>query len=421
MGSKCWRCLLVSALFQVPLFAADPPWKANPELVKQRMAQTDAFNYRESAVPQYSLPDPLVHSSDQVVTAESWPERRAELLNLFRDHVYGRRPEVDPEIDFEVRERRGAISANIAEARHLEVVITRDDGADYRFDLYVFFPARAAGLRVPAVVHLNNRDFPTFKQAVTESSEFWPVEMICGRGFVAAAISTKQVDPDAAGRFADGIRGFLANGPQETEAPNAWRALSAWGWGVSRAVDYLQGLPEVDPQQIAVVGHSRGGKAALWAAAEDPRIAIAYSNESGCGGAALSRRAYGETVARITQVFPHWFCERFSEYAGRESELPVDQHQLIALIAPRAVYVASADEDLWADPKGEYGSLVAAAPVFELLGVDAIRNPEMPPLGKPRVAGKTGYHIRAGKHNLTPRDWNDFLSFAQQQFSADAE
>jgi acetyl esterase/lipase len=174
----------------------------------------------------------------------------------------------------------------------------------------------------------------------------------------------------------------------------------------------LASLDQVDGDRIAVVGHSRGGKAALWAACEDTRFAVAYSNNSGCGGAALTRREYGETVTRITTNFPHWFCRAFARYAGRESELPIDQHELVALIAPRGVYVASADEDLWADPRGEYESLHAAAPVFQLLGKESITQRAMPVLNQPRIIGRTGYHIRTGGHGLGKRDWNWFLNFA---------
>ena len=208
------------------------------------------------------------------------------------------------------------------------------------------------------------------------------------------------------------IRSFFAAGAPP--ADDAWRSLSAWGWAASRVLDFLETVDSVDTTRAAVVGHSRGGKTALWAACEDERFAIAYSNNSGCGGAALSRRAYGETVGRITASFPHWFCKNFTAYTGREADLPVDQHEVIDLIAPRGVYVTSADEDLWADPKGEYASLVAAAPVFKLLGQKSITEPEMPALNQPRHIGQTGYHIRTGGHGLEAVDWNHFLDFADK-------
>jgi hypothetical protein len=261
-------------------------------------------------------------------------------------------------------------------------------------------------------VHINNRYFVPLDKAASEHDPFWPVETLIRRGYATASFHTSDVDPDRKDGYADGIRSFFANGrPPEDDA---WRSLSAWGWAASRVLDYLATQEAIDASRAAVVGHSRGGKTALWAACEDSRFAIAYSNNSGCGGAALSRRRFGETVDRITSSFPHWFCKNFRQYAGRESELPIDQHEVIALIAPRGVYVASADEDLWADPRGEYAALVGAAPVFGVLGCESIREPAMPALGQPRVVGRTGYHIRAGGHGLGDVDWGYFLDFADK-------
>ncbi|WP_162006596.1 alpha/beta hydrolase family protein [Roseimaritima sediminicola] len=392
---------------------ADKPWQADPELVEKKSRPGSEINYHESKVPSYDLPDPLVDSAGEAVTAESWPQRREELMELFREHVYGRRPSVPYRLNAINVARHEGVFEGAADARELKLEIT-SGGESYAFTLLLFTPTgKVAGdeSKRPAIVFLNNRDFPTLKQAIEEPNDFWPVRQICERGFVAASVSTKQIDPDAKGKFDEGLRGFFARvsgtGPDE----HSWGALSAWGWGLSRVVDYLLTMPEVDPDRIAVVGHSRGGKAALWAAAEDPRIAVAYSNNSGCGGAALSRREYGETVKRITTAFPYWFCKHFASYGDRVAELPVDQHQLIALIAPRSVYVTSATEDLWADPRGEYLSLINAAPVFERLGKSAVSNPQMPAADQPRTSGQTGYHIRSGIHNLTPTDWQHFMDF----------
>jgi pimeloyl-ACP methyl ester carboxylesterase len=177
-------------------------------------------------------------------------------------------------------------------------------------------------------------------------------------------------------------------------------------------LDYLQTDPAVDAAKVAVIGHSRGGKTALWAAAQDARFALAISNCSGRGGASLARRRMGETVKVINRSFPYWFCDNFKKFDDHEDELPVDQHQLIALIAPRAVYVASAEADFWADQRGEFLALANASPVFALYGEQPIKPDEMPPLETPLIRGHRAYHIRHGVHNLTPYDWQRYMDFA---------
>jgi len=390
----------------------DRAWQATPELVKKFTDTRKGFNYDETKVPSYSLTNPLrLAAGGLVETSQQWhAERRPELMELFRHHVYGRRPIDDYQVRFELGQEIPDAFDGKATGQALQVVIQRGT-SEFAFPVVMFVPKQIKH-KVPAAVLINNRYFVPLEKAMAEHDPFWPVETLIDRGYATASFHTSDVDPDRRDGYAGGIRSFLAAG--EAPADDAWRSLSAWGWAASRVLDYLETIESIDTQRVAVVGHSRGGKTALWAACEDPRFAIAYSNNSGCGGAALSRRAYGETVGRITTSFPHWFTPNFAAFAEREHELPIDQHEVIALLAPRAVYVASADADLWADPRGEYASIVAAAPVFELLGKKSIVDPVMPALDQQRIVGQTGYHIRPGGHGLEQSDWERFLDFADQ-------
>jgi hypothetical protein len=242
----------------------------------------------------------------------------------------------------------------------------------------------------------------------------WPVEEILAQGYGLATAYYGDLEPDYPEGWNTGIRNQLKEA-LATE-PLEWGAMGAWAWGMSRMMDYFQAEPAINAQQVALVGHSRIGKATLWAGANDTRFAIVVGNDSGEGGAALARRWFGETITKLNTSFPHWFCPQFKEYNDKPSQLPVDQHMLLALIAPRPLYIASAKEDLWADPKGEFLGAQNAGPAYQLFGKKGVVSNTMPAINTP-VGETIGYHIRTGKHDINLYDWQQYITFANKHFS----
>jgi hypothetical protein len=405
---------LVTAL----LVLAQAGWEANPRLVQvETERQNGVFNYEESRVGSVELPDALATAKGRVRDPEAWAVRRTEIRELFREHVYGRSPGKLDKLAFELLERNERAMEGTATLERIAIISTRQDRT-HRFELTVFLPnappSRSALRRVPLLLLLNNRPATNTDPSRKEKSGFWPAEQVVARGFGIAALQVGELAPDDKDRFRDGVIRLFEGTSDGARPGNAWAALAAWGWGASRAMDYFVTHPRIDAARVGVVGHSRGGKAALWAGAEDERFALVISNESGESGAALTRRNFGETLARITESFPHWFAGNYRSYTERVASLPVDQHLLLSLIAPRALYVASADEDLWSDPHGEFLSLAHSSPVFALWGDRPIEPGAMPALEQPMVSGRRGYHIRRGSHNLTPYDWDRFADFADR-------
>ncbi len=385
-------------------------WRARPDLAARLAAQRPDTNYDEARVTPFTLPDLLASAGGPVKTAAEWPARREAILELFRDNVYGRSPGAPQQLAFDVIEEQPRAMDGAATLRRVAIV-SQHAGRTHRFELTLFLPNRPGP--APVFLLINNRQASITDPTRQQKSGFWPAEQLIARGYGIAAIQYGQLAPDDKDAFRNGVIALFDGGAAATPA-YTWGALAAWGWGASRVMDYLVEEPRVDAARVALVGHSRGGKAALWAGAEDPRFALVVSNESGEGGAALSRRGYGETVERINTAFPHWFTAAYKTFNGREAALPVDQHMLLAAIAPRALYVASADEDLWADPRGEFLSLAASSPAFALFGDPPIGPEAMPPLDTPLVVGRRGYHVRTGGHDLTPYDWDRFADFADR-------
>ena len=397
-------------------------------------------NYDESLVPKFKLPDPLVLLSGQRVTdVKTWEtKRRPEILELFQDHVYGRAPTRPAKMSFRVVETDDAALKGTAIRRQVRVLFTgRSDGP--QMDVLIYLPARArravpvfVGLNFngnqaihsdPAILlarswHRDDRKNGYVDNRATEktrgfSASRWSVARCLSRGYGVATIYCGDIDPDYHDEFQNGVHPLSYSKGQQKPAADQWGTIGAWSWGLSRALDYFETDTQIDHKRVILLGHSRLGKTALWAGARDDRFAMVISNNSGCGGAALSRRRFGETVRRINTSFPHWFCGNFKKYNDKENTLPVDQHMLVALIAPRPVYIASAQGDRWADPRGEFLSGLHAAPVYRLLGTSGLGTRAFPKVDQP-VHGRIGYHVRSGRHDVTDYDWQQYLTFADK-------
>jgi hypothetical protein len=396
----------------------------------------------EAKVPSFTLPDPLqAADGSTIASAEAWrTRRRPELLEQFRKLVYGRVPGRPEKLRFEAGPGRPFLGGK-ATARQIRVLF-RGDPKGPAADLLLVLPANATSVPVFLGLNFNGNhsvhpdpsiplnpnwmrpgaDKGVLDNRATEKSRGveasrWPLERIIARGYGVATCYYGDIDPDFDDGFANGVHPLFTPDPA-ARTDDAGGSIAAWAWGLSRLLDALETVPEVDAKRVAVIGHSRLGKTALWAGAEDERFAFVISNNSGCGGAALSRRAFGETVRRINHAFPHWFCRKYREFNDREHDCPIDQHELIALIAPRPVYVASASEDLWADPRGEYLSAFHASPVYRLFGDAGLPSAEPPALDTPVGEGRIGYHNRRGKHDVTAYDWDRYCDFADRVMKA---
>lgn len=393
-------------------------------------AQQFVANYDEAKVPAYKLPDPLVFNNGTAVAdRKDWTGRRAEIYKAFETEVYGISPEWKGKII--TAEMASDPNALAGTAIMKEIRLTLKNGSrEHSMSLLLYLPKNVKKAPVFLGYNFNGNHTVTDdpKIALAEiwarnntgkgpvkakesergkSYSNWQVNEMISKGYGLATIYYCDVDPDFDDGFKNGVHALFDTKPDNT----SWGSIAAWAWGLSRALDYLETVAAVDSKKVIVFGHSRLGKAALWAGATDKRFAMVISNNSGCGGAALSKRIFGETVGSINRAFPHWFCDNFNKYNEKEELLPVDQHELLALIAPRPLSVASAVEDQWADPKGEFLSCVAASPVYVLLGEKGFPATEMPQVNSP-VAGSIGYHIRTGGHDVTLYDWQQYIDYA---------
>lgn len=376
----------------------------------QRPAST---NYDESKVPAYTLPEVLKTAAGKTVrSVKAWEKkRRPEILGLFAENIYGQMPLTYDSIRYSItHEDKNSMNGKA----HLKEVLIEvfNRNKSLKINLTLFIPNHTTK-PAPAFLLINNRGKENTDPTRMVKSEFWPAEVLIDSAYAIAAFHVSDLAPDNKDEFMNGV---LQLYPEQLNADNGMRAIGAWGWGASRVMDYLETDPQIDAKRVALTGHSRGGKASLWAAANDQRFALCISNCSGNTGAALARRQFGERVKVINTAFPHWFSPNYKKYNDNEDLLPVDQHMLISLIAPRPVYATNASEDLWADPKGTFLSLKGAEEVYGLYHLKSILPDTPPGLNTPILESPIGYHNREGKHDLTVYDWKQFIKFADYHF-----
>lgn len=391
-------------------------------------------NYDESKVPAYTLPDPLVMQNGEKVTdAAAWyNQRRKEILSLFETEQFGKVPD-RKDVSFDVFDEGTAVFDGKAIRKQVTIYFTKDT-SDYRADLLIYIPA---GLEKPAPLLLMLDFFPnsmTFDDPGIRQGMMWGREGLrvpaTGRGFGffnaerfisagigVAAIYYGDIEPDFMEGIKYGIRGYYLKPGQNYPAPDEWGAISAWSWGLSCAMDYLETDPQVNSGEVALYGASRLGKTVLWTGARDDRFGMVIASCSGEGGAALSRRQYGETIKHMIDStrFLYQFCTNRVKYGDDPGTCPVDAHMLVSLMAPRPLLLQTGDTDYWSDPKGEFEAAVAAGPVYELLGKRGLETDVWPAAGTP-VLHDLAYFMHSGGHGTLPADYDIFIDFIKMHF-----
>ncbi|HEY2415302.1 MAG TPA: hypothetical protein VGI40_23870 [Pirellulaceae bacterium] len=418
----------------VPFIGKSDP-SGNP--VRLAKATGHVSNYTEDKVAAYKLPDPLVMASgERVTTAQMWhTRRRPEILKFYETEIYGRIPDNAPKVTWEVIETDPSARDGAALMKRIAGRMgDKSDGP--RMNLTLHLPAKADA-PVPVLLNISfgfppggrggtatkNDQSKTAEQPKAASSARPPQFDVLGeclnRGWGYAVVNYGEIQPDRANQWTSGVIGLTLKEGQTQPAADEWGTISAWSWGLSRCVDYLETDKGVNSKQIAITGASRLGKTVLWASAKDERVAAVFSAVSGEMGAALIRRDWGETLDDMAERFSWQFAGNLQKWVGRWNDLPVDQHMLIAFSAPRPVYVNGGLTDQWSDPKGEFLSMVAAGPVYRMLGKRDLGTTELPPLDSPLTSGDLGFLYHSGGHAATPADWKLFLDFADRHFKAD--
>jgi hypothetical protein len=391
-------------------------------------------NYDEAQTGNYTLPDPLVLADGtRVKDAKTWTtRRRPEIMRAFEEQQFGRVPGRPAGLRFDVFDKGTPALNGTAIRKQVTIVFSSEPNAP-KADLLIYVPANASG-PVPLLLNIGfSANSTTIDDPGIKPGEVWNREKMArvpatprpqgrlniapflAQGFGVATMYYGDIEPDFAEGYPHGVRKFFAKAGQTEPASDEWGAIAAWGWGLSRAMDYLETDKAIDAKRVAIVGISRLGKTVLYAGARDTRFAMVIASCSGESGAALSRRNYGETVKHMTARFGYQFASNYAKYGDKVDTLPVDAHLLVASIAPRPLLLQTGDKDFWSDPKGEFLSAVAAGPVYTLLGKEALGTDQMPAAGTP-IFHTLGYVMHDGGHGTIPSDWDLFLQFMQLHF-----
>ncbi len=394
---------------------------------------TIPVNYTEAKTGAYTLPDPLVMANgEKVADAAAWTaKRRPEILKMLEENQFGRVPGRPEKMSFDVFDKGTPAFDGKAVRKQVTIYFSEDKSSNY-LDLLVYLPADAKG-PVPVLLNLGwtannlsvndpgvkvgrtwNPQQKTRVPATTGRAFGRPLDVtsFTSQGLGVAIFNYTDVDIDAVGALAQGVRALYLKPGATEPAADEWGSIAAWGWGVSRVIDYFETDAQVDAKKIAITGASRLGKTVIWAAARDERVACVIASVSGEGGAALSRRNYGETVAHLVAPtrYPYQFAANYAKWINRANEAPFDSHFIIALVAPRPVLLQTGNTDKWSDPYGEFLAAKAATPVFALFGKKGIEEYSLPAAGKPMM-NTLGYLMHDGGHGVMPADWPVFIEF----------
>lgn len=380
--------------------------------------------YNEKHVPLYELPDPLVTiEGKRVTTTKEWLNiRRPQIMGMFASTIYGRvpEPETPVKVEYEILSEDKEFFDGRCTRKHVLATFSNDRGS-VQMHLALFVPNNVSG---PVPILLRLGFYPVMKggiemkniQGYGELKNGIPLIDFLDRGFGVAYIKGGEVIPDEVG-FSNSVHKLYYKGNQTMPRADEWGVIAGISWQLSRAMDYLETDKAVNKTKVAILGLSKLGKSTLWAGALDTRFAMVLLQNSGAGGATIWRRRFGETLEKMFAWLPTWMCQNAKKYIGREEDLPVDQHMLIACIAPRPVYITSGINDLWADNMGEYVSAHNATLVYELFGLKGQDTKERPRINEPANNRALSYRIRSGGHGFESTDWVEYINFMDYHFN----